>query len=98
MPGLGGQDATGGCPEGMAAGVRALLEQMPDGSAGLAISHTPLVERAGFGLTGREVEPLRELEGILLTLDDDGRSRSRSSGSTATRPCRTRPGVPRTRR
>jgi hypothetical protein len=57
----------------MAAGVRALLDQMPDGSAGLAVSHTPFVERAGFGLTGREVEPLDELEGLLITLEDDGR-------------------------
>jgi phosphohistidine phosphatase SixA len=73
VPGLGGQDASGGSPEGMAAGVRALLDQMPEGAAGLAVSHTPLVERAGFGLTGREVEPLEELEGLLITLEDDGR-------------------------
>jgi phosphohistidine phosphatase SixA len=72
VPGLGGQDASGGSPEGMAAGLRALLERIPEGGRGLAVSHTPLVERAGFGLTGREVEPLRELEGILLTLADDG--------------------------
>ena len=45
VPGLGGQDATGGAPDGMAAGVRALLERVPDGGRGLAISHTPLVER-----------------------------------------------------
>jgi phosphohistidine phosphatase SixA len=72
IDGLGGQDATGGSPEGMAAGVRALLEQIPEGGRGLAISHTPLVERAGFGLTGHEVEPLSELEGLLVTLGDDG--------------------------
>lgn len=73
VPGLGGQDATGGSPEGMAAGVRALLDQLPEGGRGLAISHTPLVERAAFGLTGREPEPMRELEGILVTRHDDGR-------------------------
>jgi len=73
VPGLGGQDASGGSPEGMAAGVRALLDQIPDGGRGLAISHTPLVERAAFGLTGTEVEPMAELEGILVTRDDDGR-------------------------
>jgi phosphohistidine phosphatase SixA len=72
VPGLGGQDASGGSPEGMAAGIRALLDQMPDGAAGLAVSHTPLVERAALGLAGLEVEPLGELEGLLITLDDDG--------------------------
>ena len=72
VPGLGGQDASGGSPEGMAAGIRTLLDQMPDGAAGLAVSHTPLVERAALGLTGLEVEPLAELEGLLITLDDDG--------------------------
>jgi phosphohistidine phosphatase SixA len=73
IPGLGGQDATGGSPEGMAAGVRALLDRVPDGGLGLAISHTPLVERAALGLVGREVEPMRECEGLLITRDDDGR-------------------------
>ena len=72
VPGLAGQDATGGSPEGMAAGVVALLDQLPEGGVGLAISHTPLVERAAYGLTGLEVEPFRECEGILVRRDDDG--------------------------
>jgi phosphohistidine phosphatase SixA len=72
IPGLAGADASGGSPEGMAAGVRALLDQVPDGSRGLAISHTPFVERAAFGLTGDETGAMRECEGILVTLDDDG--------------------------
>lgn len=72
IPGLGGHDATGGSPEGMAAGVRALLDRIPDGGLGLAVSHTPLVERAAFGLTGVEVAPMRECEGLLITRDDDG--------------------------
>jgi phosphohistidine phosphatase SixA len=70
VPGLGGQDATGGAPDGMAAGVRALLERVPDGGRGLAISHTPLVERAALGLTGDAVQPLAECEGILVSFDD----------------------------
>jgi phosphohistidine phosphatase SixA len=70
--GLGGQDASGGSPEGMAAGVLALLDQIPDGGRGLAVSHTPLVERAGFGLTGREFAPMAECEGLLITRSDDG--------------------------
>ena len=73
VPGLGGQDASGGSPEGMAAGVRALLDQMDEGWTGLAISHTPLVERAALGLTGREVEPMAELDGLVITRSDDGR-------------------------
>jgi phosphohistidine phosphatase SixA len=73
VPGLGGRDATGGSPEGMAAGIRALFDQMPEGGRALAISHTPLVERAAAGLTGRTVAPMRECEGLLITRDDDGR-------------------------
>ena len=72
IPGLAGQDARGGSPEGMAAGVRALLDQIPDDGIGLAISHTPLVERAAAGLTGRTVEPMRECEGVLISRGDDG--------------------------
>jgi phosphohistidine phosphatase SixA len=72
VPGLAGQDASGGSPEGMAAGVRALLDQLPEGGIGLAISHTPLVERAAFGLTAVEIAPLRECEGVLVRRDDDG--------------------------
>jgi len=71
VPGLGGADATGGAPDGMAAGVRALLDRLPEGGRGLAISHTPLVERAAEGLGG-EVAPMAECEGILVTLHDDG--------------------------
>lgn len=73
IPGLAGQDATGGTPEGLAAGVRALLDQIPTGGLALAISHTPLVERAAFGLTGREVTSMRECEGVMITRHDDGR-------------------------
>ena len=72
IPGLAGKDASAGSPEGMAAGVRALLELVPDEGRGLAISHTPFVERAGWGLTGREMEPFAECEGILVTRHDDG--------------------------
>jgi phosphohistidine phosphatase SixA len=71
IPGLAGKDATGGSPEAMAAGVRALLDQVPEGGVGLAVSHTPFVERALFGLTGREPTPFAECEGILVTSDDD---------------------------
>jgi phosphohistidine phosphatase SixA len=72
VPGLGGRDASGGSPTGMASGVRSLLDRVPDGGRGLAISHTPLVEHAALGLTGDEIDPLKECEGILVTLEDDG--------------------------
>jgi hypothetical protein len=72
IPGLAGKDATGGSPEGMAAGVRALLASVPEGGVGLAVSHTPFVERAMTGLTEREPRPFAECEGIRVTLHDDG--------------------------
>jgi hypothetical protein len=72
IPGLAGKDADGGSPESMAAGVRALLERVPEGGTGLAISHTPFVERAMVGLTGREPAPFAECEGILATSDEEG--------------------------
>ena len=70
--GLAGKDASGGSPEGMAAGLRALFERVPEGGRAIAFSHTPFVERAALGFTGRQIEPLAECEGILLTRDDDG--------------------------
>jgi phosphohistidine phosphatase SixA len=71
IPGLAGQDTGGGSPASMAAGVRALLHRVPEGGRGLAISHTPLVERTALGLTGVETAPMRECEGLLITLDGD---------------------------
>ncbi len=73
IDGLAGRDATGGTPEGMAAGVRALLTAVPEGGLGLAVSHTPFVERAMTGLTGREPAPFAECEGIRVTQTEDGR-------------------------
>ena len=70
VPGLGGRDGQG--PDEMAEVVRAMLERLPDGGRGLAIGHTPLIERAVLGLIGREIEPLAECEGVLVT-DDGGR-------------------------
>ena len=71
IPGLAGADASGGSPEGMAAGVRALLGRVPEGGRGLAVSHTPFVERAAAGLTGRDVAPMAECEGVLVTADGE---------------------------
>jgi phosphohistidine phosphatase SixA len=73
IPGLAGKDATGGTPEGLADGVRTLVAAVPAGGIGLAIGHTPFVERAMTGLTGREPSPFAECEGLHVTLHDDGR-------------------------
>lgn len=70
--GVDGQGLEGGTPEAMAAGIRALLDQVPEGARGLAISHSPLVEAAALGLTGVEVAPVRVCEGILVSLTEDG--------------------------
>ncbi len=72
IPGLAGKDASEGSPEAMASGVSTLLEGIPEGGYGLAVSHTPFVERAMIGLTGREPAPFAECEGIRISLADDG--------------------------
>jgi phosphohistidine phosphatase SixA len=72
IPGLAGKDASGGTAEGMAAGVRALIERVPEDGLGLAVGHTPFVERAMIGLTGEEPAPFAECEGIRVTARDDG--------------------------
>lgn len=69
VPGLTGVGVEGHTPEGLAEVVRGLLEQVPEGGRGLAVGHTPLIERAVLGLTGRQIEPLGECEGVLLTED-----------------------------
>jgi len=51
--------------------VAALLDAVPERGRGLAVSHTPLIERAVLGLTARELEPLGECEGVLLTKETD---------------------------
>ncbi len=64
--GEGGQE-----PERMAAVLHELLALVPEGSRGLAVGHTPLIERAVEALTGVEIDPLGECEGVLLTQGDD---------------------------
>lgn len=58
--------------ERLGALVRRLLSELPDGAYALAIGHSPLIECAGYALSGRAPEPLRPLEGLLVTLGDDG--------------------------
>jgi broad specificity phosphatase PhoE len=52
--------------------VRDLFGRIKEGEAALVVGHTPLQEAAVYGLTGVIIEPLKELEGMNLTLDDAG--------------------------
>jgi len=71
VPGLAGR-GTDGSPGQLGGVVLELLESIPEGGRGLAVGHTPIVEKATEGLTGRHVEPLAECEGVVLRLRDDG--------------------------
>lgn len=70
IPGLAAKD-NDGSPLAMAGVVTALLDSVPEDECGLAVSHTPLIERAVLGLTAEEIEPLGECEGIRLTRATD---------------------------
>jgi hypothetical protein len=70
IPGLAAKD-NDGSPLSMAGVLSALLDAVPDGGRGLAVSHMPLIERGVLGLTALEIEPLGECEGVLLTRADD---------------------------
>ena len=72
VPGLLGEREEDRTPAALASVVADLLARVPIGGRGLAVGHTPLIERAVLGLTGREIEPLRECEGVLLVEEDDG--------------------------
>jgi|GEM_PF-1066552 len=71
-PGLLGEGEEDRTPERLGAAVSELLARVPTGGRGLAIGHTPLIERAVLGLTGTQIAPLRELEGVVLVEGDDG--------------------------
>ena len=70
IPGLAAHD-NDGSPLAMAGVLSALLDSVPDDGRGLAVSHTPLIERAVLGLSARQVEPLGECEGVVLVKADD---------------------------
>ncbi|HYT29552.1 MAG TPA: histidine phosphatase family protein [Actinomycetota bacterium] len=52
-----------------------MLAEVPEGGMALAVGHSPLIESAVYGLTGVIIEPLAELEGVHLTLDEAGQFR-----------------------
>lgn len=72
VPGLAGRD-TDGSPAELGRVLLGIIERVPDGGRGLAVGHTPLIEKAVEGLTGRRIEPLTECEGVLLTDRGEGR-------------------------
>jgi phosphohistidine phosphatase SixA len=73
VAGLAG-DGTDNSPEQLGEVLHAAISAIPEGGRGLAVGHTPLIEKAVRGLTSREIRPLAECEGVLLT-DDGGEIR-----------------------
>jgi broad specificity phosphatase PhoE len=59
----------------MAGVLAGVLARVPEGGRGLAVGHTPLIEAGILGITGQEIEPLGECEGVLLTQEDQHRYR-----------------------
>jgi broad specificity phosphatase PhoE len=55
--------------------VRELFDHIPGGMKGLAVGHSPLIEAAVYGMLSLVIEPLHELEGVHLTMDDRGEVR-----------------------
>jgi phosphohistidine phosphatase SixA len=72
IPCLAGKGPEGDAPSALGECVRGLLRHVPEGERGLAVGHTPLIETAVLALTGREVDPLAECEGVLLTEESEG--------------------------
>ncbi|MBV9534132.1 MAG: histidine phosphatase family protein [Solirubrobacterales bacterium] len=50
----------------LAAGLRRILERIPEGGRALAVGHSPTNEAAVFGLTGELVAPVSKGAGVLL--------------------------------
>lgn len=70
IPGLAAKDNDGSALA-IAGVLSALLDAVPDGGRGLAVSHTPLIERGVLGLAGLEIAPLAECEGVALSRADE---------------------------
>jgi broad specificity phosphatase PhoE len=52
-----------------------LFGHVAAGTKGLAVGHSPLIEAAVYGLLNLVLEPLRECEGVHLTMDEQGELR-----------------------
>ncbi|MGH9281080.1 MAG: hypothetical protein ACRD12_23705 [Acidimicrobiales bacterium] len=56
----------------LGAGLRRVLDRMPDGARALVVGHSPTNEAAVLGLTGEVVAPMSKGEGVLV-VEEDGR-------------------------
>lgn len=56
----------------MAQTFRQILEEMPKEGYALVVGHSPLAECGIYGLTGKVYSDLKECEGFIITLEDDG--------------------------
>jgi broad specificity phosphatase PhoE len=56
----------------LARAVAEMMGRVPNGRRALAVGHSPLIEAAVYGLLGLIIEPLRECEGVQLTMDQAG--------------------------
>jgi broad specificity phosphatase PhoE len=57
--------------ERLAAGLRRILDRLPDDGRALAVGHSPTNEAAVFGLTGETVAPISKGAGVLVIVEGD---------------------------
>jgi broad specificity phosphatase PhoE len=50
-----------------------IVDQIPNDGNALAFSHTPIIECLVFAVTGQIIKGLKECEGVVLEVSDDGR-------------------------
>jgi broad specificity phosphatase PhoE len=53
----------------LAAGLRQMIDRLPDGGRALAVGHSPTNEAAVFGLTGEIVGPMSKGAGVLVVAE-----------------------------
>jgi broad specificity phosphatase PhoE len=58
----------------LGAGLRRVLDRLPDGGRALVVGHSPTNEAAVLGLTGEVVEPMSKGAGVLV-VEEDGEFR-----------------------
>jgi phosphohistidine phosphatase SixA len=52
--------------DALASVVRGIIDRIPEDGRALAVGHTPLIETAVLGLTGKTIEPLGTCEGVRI--------------------------------
>lgn len=56
---------------GAAQAIRRILADLPEDGTALAVGHTPILEESIRALTGTEIRPFKECEGVVLVEEDD---------------------------